>query len=62
MVSRGETTIDGRGRAVLDRRTRAWLAVKDPTRFEVMLMPVGSGGVLVIPIEDFTRRWAEVNP
>jgi hypothetical protein len=62
LAYRGEVSIDRRGRVVLDRRARAWLGVTDPTAFEAVVMPVATGGVLVMPIEGFTRRLAEVTP
>lgn len=61
MAYRTETRMDGRGRVVLDRRVPAWLAVEDPASFEALLMPAPAGGVLVVPVEDFTRRIGEVS-
>jgi len=48
------------GRLVLDRWARAWLHVADPAAFDVVVMPVESGGVLLVPTEGFGRRWLEV--
>lgn len=62
MAYRAETGIDRRGRVLLDRRARAWLAVEDPASFEVLVMPARSAGVLVVPVEDFARRLGEVSP
>ena len=62
MAYRGEARLDRRGRAVLDRRARAWLGVADPSAFEVVVMPVATGGVLVVPVEGFSRRLAGVTP
>jgi hypothetical protein len=56
MVYRAEAGIDRRGRLVLDRRGRAWLAVADPGAFEAVVMPAPAGGVLVIPVEGFSGR------
>jgi hypothetical protein len=56
MVYRAETTPDRRGRVVLDRRARAWLAVATPGEFEAVVMAAPSGGVLVVPVEDYARR------
>lgn len=57
-----EAAVDGRGRAVLSRQVRAWLAVADPAAFEAAVMAVPAGGLLVVPLEDVTRRLAEVTP
>jgi hypothetical protein len=56
MVYRAETTPDRRGRVVLDRRARAWLAVAAPGEFEAVVMAAPLGGVLVVPTEDYARR------
>lgn len=56
MVFRAEAPIDRRGRVVLDRRARAWLAVADPAAFDAVVMPAPAGGVLVVPVEGFTGR------
>jgi hypothetical protein len=56
MVFRAEAPIDRRGRVVLDRRARAWLAVEDPAAFEAVVMPAPAGGVLVVPVEGFAGR------
>jgi len=56
LVYRAAATVDRRGRLVLDRRARGWLAVKDPGSFEVLVMAAPAGGVLVVPVEDFGRR------
>jgi hypothetical protein len=61
MTYRSETSVDRRGRVVLDRRVRAWLALDDPAAFEALLMPAPAGaGVLVVPVADFARRLGEV--
>jgi hypothetical protein len=62
MAYRSEVTVDRRGRVVLDRRARAWLAVEDPTSFEALVMSAPAGGVLVVPVEDFGRRIEAVTP
>jgi hypothetical protein len=61
---RSVTSVDRRGRVVLDRRSRAWLAVTDPARFEAVALPVmwDCGGVLVVPVEDYGRRFEAVTP
>jgi len=51
--------VDGRGRVRLGRRVRAYLAVDDPAAFEVVPVPV-DGGVLLVPVEGFERRWEAV--
>lgn len=56
MVWRGEAPIDQRGRVVLSRQARAWLAVPDPTAFDAVLMPAPGGGALVVPVENFAGR------
>lgn len=61
LAYRSETTVDGRGRVVLDLRVRAWLGLADPMCFEVVAVPAGHGGLLVVPIEDFARRWEVLN-
>ena len=60
MVYRGEASVDQRGRVVLDRHARGWLAVADPGAFEALVMAAPTGGVLVVPVEDFGRRVSEV--
>ena len=56
MVYRCEVAVDRRGRVVLDRQTRAWLAVAEPASFEALVMSARTGGVLVVPVESFGRR------
>ena len=53
--------VDPRGRVVLDRRVRSWLGVEDPMRFDVVTAPSGDGGVLIVPVEDFARRWKAIS-
>lgn len=60
LTYRCEACLDDRGRVVLDRQVRAWLDVADPAAFEVVVMPVTSGGVVVVPVEDFGRRFEAV--
>jgi hypothetical protein len=63
-VHRSAARIDHRGRVVLDRRSRAWLAVADRARLEAVALPVSwdCGGLLVVPIEDYARRFEAVTP
>lgn len=61
LAYRTETHTDARGRVVLDLRVRAWLAVEDPMCFEVITVPAERGGLLVVPIEDFARRWEVIS-
>ena len=62
MVYRREVAVDRRGRVVLDRQARAWLAVTDTMAFEALVMPAPGGGVLVIPVDGFARRVEAVTP
>jgi hypothetical protein len=64
LVFRSVAGVDGRGRVVLDRRSRAWLAVPDPAGFEAVVVPVvwDCGGVLVVPVEGYARRIVAVTP
>ena len=49
--------IDRRGRLVLDRRSRAWLAVEDAASFEAVTMPLTNPrGVLLVPVEGYAHR------
>jgi len=58
-----ETWVDGRGRVLLDRRLRSWLAVEDPMDFDVVVVPdVGDAGLWVVPVEEFERRWKALSP
>ena len=41
----------------MDRRARTWLAVGELNRFDVVVVPAPDGGLLVVPVEDFARRW-----
>ena len=54
---RSESRIDERGRIVLDVRVRSWLGVADAAAFEVVAVSADPVGVLVVPVEDFARRW-----
>jgi hypothetical protein len=58
---RSATRVDTRGRVLLDLRVRAWLGVVDPMCFDVVAVPAAAGGVLVVPIEDFARRWQVIS-
>ena len=46
---------------MLDRRVRSWLGVEDPMHFDVVTAPSGDGGVLIVPVEDFARRWKAIS-
>jgi hypothetical protein len=61
LAYRTETQVDNRGRVVLDLRVRAWLAVEDPMSFEAVAVPAEWGGLLILPIEDFARRWEVIS-
>src|SRR5262245_3020379 len=39
-VYRSTAVVDGRGRVILDRRSRAWLAVADIVSFQAVTMPL----------------------
>ena len=58
---RSETTMDARGRVVLDLRVRAWLGIEDPICFDAVAVPAEHGGLLVVPVEDFARRWEAIS-
>jgi hypothetical protein len=60
LTYRSRTGIDQRGRVMLDYRVRARLSVADPNRFEVVAFPAQAGGILVVPVEDFARRFEVV--
>jgi hypothetical protein len=62
MVYRAGARPDRRGRVVLDRRARAWLAVETPGEFEAVVIAAPTGGVVVVPIEDYARRVGAVMP
>jgi len=63
LAFRAETWVDGRGRVLLDRRLRSWLAVEDPMDFDVVVVPdVGDAGLWVVPVEEFERRWKALSP
>jgi hypothetical protein len=59
LIHRDTAAIDARGRAVLSRAVRAYLAVTDPEGFDTVVAAAG-GGLLLIPCEDFARRQREV--
>ena len=46
---------------MLDYRARTWLAVDDANRFEVVAFPAEAGGILVMPVQDFARRWEVIS-
>jgi hypothetical protein len=60
LAYRGVTRVDRRGRVVLDRRVRAWLGVPTPEVFEALTVPAAAGGVWVVPVDDFARRFEAV--
>ncbi|MCU1395305.1 MAG: hypothetical protein JWM34_3733 [Ilumatobacteraceae bacterium] len=53
--------VDPRGRLVLDRRVRSWLAVDTPMCFDVITAPASEGGVLVVPVDGFAQRWQAIS-
>ena len=61
LAYRGRTMVDRRGRVTLDRRVRVWLGTEDATSFEVVAVSAPEGGILVVPVEDFARRWEVIS-
>ena len=59
LVHRDTAAVDPRGRAVLSRAVRAYLAVTEPEAFDAIVVCCGDG-LLLIPREDFVRRQQEV--
>jgi hypothetical protein len=55
-----ETAVDRLGRLLLDFRVRSWLAVADTSAFEVVIVTAETGGLLIVPVEDFSQRWEVV--
>jgi hypothetical protein len=47
---------------VLDLRVRAWLGIANANAFDVVVVPPAEGGLLVVPVEDFARRWEAISP
>jgi hypothetical protein len=60
LAYRTETSVDRRGRLLLDFRVRSWLAVADSLAFEVVIVAAETGGLLIVPVEDFSQRWEVV--
>lgn len=61
-VYRSTTELDPRGRLVLDRRSRAWLAVTSPAEFPALAIPTSEqGGLLIVPVQDDGRRLEAVS-
>ncbi|MCW2749324.1 MAG: hypothetical protein JWR83_434 [Aeromicrobium sp.] len=58
---RSATDVDSRGRVVLDHRVRAWLGVDDPMSFDIVIAPAADGGLLIVPVDDFARRWQAIS-
>lgn len=54
-------TIDTRWRLSLDRHVRGYLGVVDPLDFDVVLVSLPTGGVLLVPVEDLEERLARVS-
>lgn len=61
LVHRGVTTLDQRRRVVLDRHVRAYLGVADADAFCVVVIALGTGGLLLVPTENFDRRLERVS-
>ena len=58
----GRARVDLRDRLMLERRVRVYLAVADVARFNVVLIPIDEGGLLVVPVEGFATRVVAVTP
>jgi len=61
LVHRSVASLDRRRRVVLDRHVRGYLAVADAEAFWVVVIALGSGGVLLVPTEDFDRRLERIS-
>lgn len=61
LTYRSRSSVDYRGRVPLDYRCRTWLAVADPNRFDVVAFPAEAGGIVIMPVEDFARRWEVIS-
>lgn len=59
LIHRDTAAVDPRGRTVLSRAVRAYLAVTDPEAFDAVVAGCGDG-LLLVPREDFARRQREV--
>jgi hypothetical protein len=57
LTYRTDTSVDRRGRVLVDFRVCRWLAVTDTHAFEVVVVPADPGGLLIVPAEGFARRW-----
>jgi hypothetical protein len=53
LVHQTTVAVDERGRVVLNRRLRGFLGLVDPDDFEAVVVVLPSGGVLVVPADDF---------
>jgi hypothetical protein len=60
LAHRAEPEVDRAGRVTIDRLACAYLAVADSRSFSVVLVPAPAGGLFVVPVEDFGRRFGEV--
>jgi hypothetical protein len=60
LAYRTETPVDRRGRLLLDFRVRSSLGVANTLLFEVVIVPAGVGGLLIVPVEDFSQRWEAI--
>ena len=38
-----------------------WLGVADPMCFDVVLAPAPNGGLLIVPVDEFARRWQAIS-
>jgi hypothetical protein len=52
--------IDERHRLSLDRHVRGYLGVTDPMSFDVVLVSLAGGGLLLVPVEEIEARLERV--
>lgn len=55
------STLDTRNRLTLDRHVRGYLGVNDPLDFEVVLVSLPTGGLLLVPFDNLEERLARVS-
>lgn len=56
-----QATVDGRNRLRLDRHVRGYLGVADALDFEVVLVSMADGGLLLVPVEGIEERLSRVS-
>ena len=60
LLHRSTAVLDTRRRLVLERRVRGFLGVEDPSCFDVVVVVLAPGAVLLVPTEDFDARLGRV--